>query len=674
MKKSTISALILLFAIYLYGQNIVKNGDFSSSDTNWQLGDYHDVADGNVLNGEYQIRVSTPQQENWAVQLMQNDINLSQNKTYTLSFDAYADADKTIIAAVGGVSGDMAIDISTVKQNYSFSFSSVKSKTIVSRLDFNIGKTVGYVTLDNVIIKEFKPTPDTLNLPIKDCRFPTCSIYPHGIKPNNFSQFKMNEHCRAWFNKWKAKYLTQQGCNQGEYRIQRIETGDDNTHDSVSEGIAYGMIIMVYMHNDTNNTKPYFDGLWKYYCRYKNDNNLMTWRIYKNGTIHNPGGAATDADVDAAFALYMAYRQWGGSGTTNYFEEATSLAGSILQHEITEQNDVRPGDSWDIGNPSYFTPAYFSIYGRLTGLTRWESVAKQTYTTIVDHYYTSDETYSDEFKMYTGLMPNWCKYEGGEQGPGEWAMDHTSFWWDACRFPLRLGYDYLLHGQKNSKYAKTNTARISKFFKAKYDSAPSKIKSHYTLDGKESVWSGNPNPHLGTEDTMNLAGFVGSIAISAMVDEDQQWLDTLYRQLVAIPMCETGVDWGTDYFCDILKMLYLLVLSGNMPDLYTDFEVDTVVAIKNLERHNTGPQMLQVKQSQLSKDITVIFSLPQRTDVSICLFNLKGNHIKSLLSNNTVMSGKHEYTFDCSAIASGIYFVSLNAGKKVYTRKLVQVW
>ncbi|MFC1476602.1 glycosyl hydrolase family 8 [Fibrobacterota bacterium] len=649
----------------------MKNGNFSSGDTHWTLGDYHDVAEGSVVNREYRISISSPQQEEWAVQLMQNDINLTENSTYELIFDAYADVDKTIVTAVGpGISGDISVDITTVKKNYKVSFSTVKKDAIASRLDFNVGKTSGYVALDNIVIKEFKPAPDTLNLPVKDCRFPTRSIYPFGIKPSCFTQAQMNGHCIAWFRKWKQKYVTSQGCEPGECRVQRIETGDDNTYDSVSEGIAYGMIITVYMHNDANDTRYYFDGLWKYYSRYKNDNGLMNWRVYSNGTMHYPGGSATDADIDAAFALFMAYRQWGNDGSVKYFDEATELTASILRHEITADNDLRPGDSWDIGNPSYFAPAYFTLFSRLTGLTRWNSVASRTYNTIVGHYHTSDETYDSTLGIYTGLQPNWCKYEGGEQGPGEWAMDHNSFWWDACRFPWRQGYDYLLHGEKNSEHAKINTSRVSRYFKAKYDADPTKIKSHYKLDGEETAWTGTPNPHLGTEDTMNLAGFIGSIAIAAMVDEDQEWLDTMYRRLVELPLCETGVNWGTDYFCDILKMIYLLVISGNMPDLYTDFAIDSTNIHYNTNASNKNDIILRVLPSRYNRRITISLALPKKMDVVLNLCDVRGRIVKRWCAT---VKGKRQYTLDSSLLTSGIYFVRLKAGNKMYNRKLLQI-
>lgn len=663
------NALLFLAVLNIssIAQNLIRNGDFSQGMQDWDFGDYSNVAQDTIINGELQINISTAQSDAWGVQLMQSGISLAENKTYILTFDARADVNKEIFVSMGSGT-DQTVSLSTDAKSCTTSFAVPNGSNPTVRLDFNIGKTTGYIYIDNINLKEFVPVPDT-SLSAKDCKFPTNSRYPYGIKPSSYSQSQMNEHCMDWFKKWKDKYVTSEGCEPGEYRVQRIETGDANTNDCVSEGIGYGMLITVYMHNDTNNTKALFDGFWRFYCRYKNDNNLMNWRIYKDGTVHFPGGAAIDADEDVAFALFMAHRQWGSSGEINYFNEAIDLSNSILQHEITAGNDIRPGDSWDLGNPSYFAPAAYTIFKKGTGLSRWGDVAKHTYTTIVDYYYNSQETFDSTLGLYTGLQPNWCDYAGGESGPGTWAMDYNSFWWDACRAPWRQGYDYLLNGVANSEYAKLNSVRISTYFKTKYNGDPSKIVSHYSLNGKETPWTGDPNPTLGAEDMMNLAGFVGAIAISAMAGDDQEWLDALYKRLVEMPMCETGVDWGTDYFCDILKMIYLLTLTGNMPDFYSDFEVEPVSAIfQRAAKNRTSQQSLLVHQFQSS--LKIYLPVSAGVPVTLQLLTINGKLINT--GNFISVKNRNEYIMQLDhSVVPGTYLVRAIAGDQVKSGKLV---
>ncbi|HDQ26637.1 MAG TPA: hypothetical protein ENN43_07850, partial [bacterium] len=413
-------------------------------------------------------------------------------------------------------------------------------------------------------------TADVCNYP-----FPQGVTYPYGLKPTNYTQAQMNQHVQDWYNKWSAKYVTNTDCNAGEWRVQRTETGNSihkgcSENDTVSEGIAYGMVVMVYMSSATNNTKQYFDGMWRYYSNRVNGNGLMNWQY----PYCDSAGAATDADQDVAQALMMAHEQWGSGGAINYRNEAISLIAKVLQHEITASNDVRPGDSWDGGNPSYFSPYSYRMFGDYTGVSRWYDVARRTYETIVSYYYNSGLTYNSALGISTGLQPNWCNYDGTPWSPGAWCMRADTWWWDAIRHAWRQGYDYVLYGTLNHRLAYDNSVRLSTFFKTKYNGDPSLIKSHYELDGTETRYCrGDRTPDLCDEDDMNLPGPVGAIAIAAMAGNDQDWLNALYDRLVTMDagngpgeLTETNVMWGTDYFCDLLKMQYLLVLTGNMPN------------------------------------------------------------------------------------------------------------
>ncbi len=427
---------------------------------------------------------------------------------------------------------------------------------------------------------------DTCNFP-----FPQNANYPYGIKPNNFTNAQMDQHCLDWFNKWKAYYVTQNNCTGGEWRVQRTVTGNGITNgcygfatapaenDTVSEAIGYGMVIMVFMSSATNNTQQYFNGFYTYYKDHLDGAGLMNWQI----PYCNSGGSATDADEDVAFALLAADKQWGSLGAINYKNEATTIIGRILSNEISAANDIRPGDGWDGANISYFAPYEYRMFGDYTSTARWYSVASHTYQTIVNYYYSNSQTLNSSLGMNTGLQPNWCNYDGTTWSPGAWSMDPNSWWWDAIRHVWRQSYDYLLYGTMDSPLAYSNNTRVSTFFQTKYGGDASKILSHYTLDGTETQYNrGDRTPDLGTEDARNLPGPEGAVAISAMVEGDQNWLNECYYNLVTMDagtgsggLTNTGVLWGTDYFCDILKMQYLLILTGNMPNPMGNYPTPT---------------------------------------------------------------------------------------------------
>ena len=109
-------------------------------------------------------------------------------------------------------------------------------------------------------------------------------------------------------------------------RIIRPENGND----TVSEGIAYGMLLSAYADD-----QPTFDKLWQYSQKWPDGNGLMNWYINAAGTQVLGTGAASDADEDMAYALIAADARWSGRGslTTNYIELAKTLIGKIWHEQ-----------------------------------------------------------------------------------------------------------------------------------------------------------------------------------------------------------------------------------------------------------------------------------------------------------------------------------------------------
>ena len=134
----------------------------------------------------------------------------------------------------------------------------------------------------------------------------------------------------------------------------------DNPSQTVSEGIGYGMLIMVYMDNVTNNTQAKFDKLWKYYNKFTNDNHkLMHWKINGFNDVAEKN-AATDAELDVAMALMQAYKQWGDE---SYLNDAKALIKRIWDYDVNDNKYLKPGDAWDTKkNPSYFSTAALEIF------------------------------------------------------------------------------------------------------------------------------------------------------------------------------------------------------------------------------------------------------------------------------------------------------------------------
>jgi endoglucanase len=164
--------------------------------------------------------------------------------------------------------------------------------------------------------------------------FPHNVAYPYGIQATTPD----NNKIQSLYSTWLQFY------EEGPNGLARIKY--DTPDHTVSEGIAYGMLIFVYMENGTNNTQPKFDKLYAYYKHFGRFNGyLMEWKINGFSSV-NLDGSATDADVDVALALLMAHKQWGSAGNVNYIAEAEALLAEIYNRQVNSQNLIKPGDHW----------------------------------------------------------------------------------------------------------------------------------------------------------------------------------------------------------------------------------------------------------------------------------------------------------------------------------------
>lgn len=350
--------------------------------------------------------------------------------------------------------------------------------------------------------------------------FPQNSTYPYGILPTEYDVGDV----QSIYETWRNTYYEESGA------LARIRFDDPSY--TVSEGIAYGMLIMVFMDNAVNDTQDEFDKLWSYYNSFLNANGLMNWKI--SGFTSVVGwNAATDAEVDAALALIMAYKQWGDS---RYLDDAKTLIAKIRQYEVNANHYLKPGDAWDDKkNPSYFSIVALRLFAEIDEgyAVFWNEVIANSYSLILA---ARNGT--------TGLVPDWCT-EGGDALAG--------FSYDAVRTPWRMAWAYLWYGDAD---ASTIADDITTWIKSAVSNDPSRIKDGYNLDGSVSGSWNNPT-------------FVGGFATAALVaGQHQAWLDASYARLVSF----TGTE---SYFNKTLQVLYALLATGNMPNLWEETTVQS---------------------------------------------------------------------------------------------------
>src|SRR5450432_370160 len=379
-----------------------------------------------------------------------------------------------------------------------------------NRSDASTPITDASITLTARSLVDASPTPPTATtkFPFPQNRVSAACVYPFAAK---------NSDVLTAHGVWKSTFLTTTGAG-GELRVQRTESGND----TVSEGIGYGMLIAVYMGEQTA-----FDQLWRYALKNVDGKGLMNWHLNPGGGVAQGGdGSATDADEDMAWALVMADRQWGGKGTLadTYLSYGKGLIQKIWQNDIDHGRGEMPkaGDNAmdDRTNPSYFAPAYYKVFAKVTGDANWNKVVDASYSIINQSLAHGNAA--------NGLVPDWCSSNGSPQG---------DYRYDACRTPFRIGLDACLF---NEARAKTYLAKTSTFFTGV---GAVNVKDGYTLAGAPLGMGLN-------------SAFLGPASSGAMSSSKyQNFLDEGYVRTAFLTRSETR------YFSGAWGMFSLLTMT-----------------------------------------------------------------------------------------------------------------
>lgn len=545
--------------------------------------------------------------------------------------------------------------------------------------------------------------------------FPQNSTYSYGIMPSN----KNHIDADTVYTNWKNKHVTSQGA--GGYR--RVIW--DTLSATVSEGIAYGMLISVNM-----NDKALFDDLWNYYASHRDPDGFMIWILDSlgnplviNGITIGTGGA-TDADQDAAYALILANAQWGSSGTINYYNEAVNLVNKIYQYEIDStyhlvKSGNEPGGIYRV-NCSYFAPAYYRAFKYITGNAGWDLVIAACYNFL---NFRADLT--------TGLVPDWCLPNGDPMPPcpPPYSCRFTYFY-DATRTPMRLAMDYIWHGETAAYlYCK----KVAAFAQSQ---GAANITNEYSITGTP----------MGT---YHENSFIGPFSAASLASDAslQNFCDSVYSENV------NTFSPHYNYYNSSLKMLTLLLTTGNfikgqyvLPINLLSFtsniksnEVTLNWAVNSeennfgfdIERKNNGawktvgfvkgkgssselsqysfydkrlssgkynyrlkqidyngnfkyyeltgevvigtPKTTKLNQNYpnpFNPSTNITFELAEDGNTSLQLYDISGRLIYSIF-NGFIEAGYHSYKFSAINLPSGTYFYSLQTQSGTISKKLV---
>ena len=140
--------------------NLLTNGTFESGSAPWIVGVNDSAPAPTVTDGAntyYSVNVTSAGNA--------FDVNVSQKleivaeETYVLTFDAWSDVNRSIIAGIGLSGGSFAnnsepVNISSTRSTYSLTLTASGFGAIDARVLFDLGAEIGLVNIDNVSLSQ----------------------------------------------------------------------------------------------------------------------------------------------------------------------------------------------------------------------------------------------------------------------------------------------------------------------------------------------------------------------------------------------------------------------------------------------------------------------------------------------------------------------------------------
>jgi endoglucanase len=245
------------------------------------------------------------------------------------------------------------------------------------------------------------------------------------------------------------------------YTETYIESGTNRTMDlqdggvTTSQGQSYTMLRAVWM--DDQQT---FAESWQWTKdNLQRDDWLLARRFGERpdgsyGIQDERGGAdsATDADVDVAFALLMAYSRWQQD---DYLYDALPVIDAVWEQSVVlvdgapvlVADDLQGTDADQVlVNPSYLAPYAYRVFARVDPGHDWSGLVDSSYALLEE---LADEPLDAD--RSAGLPPDWVHVD---RRTGEFSAVGgdltTRFGHDALRLPWRLALDRAWYGEERA--------------------------------------------------------------------------------------------------------------------------------------------------------------------------------------------------------------------------------
>lgn len=118
-----------------------------------------------------------------------------------------------------------------------------------------------------------------------------------------------------------------------------------------------------------------------------------------------------------------------------------------------------------------------------------------------------------------------------------------------------------------------------------------------------------------------------------------------------------------------------LTMLGVQPFSIPGFEMKLTDQISAVDDEGLIPVTAHLEQNYpnpFNPSTKIVFSIPQRSKVSLKVYNLLGTEVADLV-NGEMEAGRYETKFDASSLTSGVYFYKLQAENFVETKKMLLI-
>ena len=416
--------------------------------------------------------------------------------------------------------------------------------------------------------------------------FPQQLTYPGAIKPNHLNQATLNLRIKDFYGKWASQYyrtFTRNGRTFGyvkqldwdevkekyipmTYQIE--EGGPKYEAYGSSEGLGYGMIITALMAgpNGDPNARTKFDQMLNtyMYTRSQENSGLMSWVIPKQAN-YPKSSSATDGDMDVAYALCLAYKQWGGwryytwaqriIDMINYWNRSTiynsPMGGTEYRLNLGDWvQHLSSGDEYfyEASRPSDWMPGHMEVFYEYVDRPWKRNIItklKQSMMWMAGRIYVN---YSRRNPL-PGLMPDfiWKKEPRPVNAKFMEGAHDGKYYYNACRFPLRYAVAWAHHpGNDNDRMHYYNHVRILLGgIMRKTNNNPGDIYPGYDFGG---------NP---IDTSYKATCFSAPLVAACIINADSRYQGYLNSGF------NISNVFSYDYFNDSISMLSMLLMTGN---------------------------------------------------------------------------------------------------------------